>query len=75
MKIRQTLSIQEFPPTSNLDPMVYGNQKSTIKEEDILKNIEGFTVNKVNKEIEGHTISIISIRLNIFSLLILILGI
>jgi Lipoxygenase len=66
MKISQTLSIQEFPPISNLDRTVYGNQTSTIKEEDILKNLEGFTVNKVNKEIEGHTFSIMSTRLNIF---------
>jgi linoleate 9S-lipoxygenase len=50
VKISQTLSTQEFPPTSNLDPTKYGNQRSTIKEEHILKNLEGFTVLKALRE-------------------------
>lgn len=56
VKISQTLFTQEFPPASKLDPTVYGNQKSTIKEEHILKNLEGFTVLKVNKQIEGNNL-------------------
>ncbi|XP_078165821.1 putative linoleate 9S-lipoxygenase 4 [Carex rostrata] len=42
--------LREFPPTSNLDPTIYGNQRSTIKEEHILENLEGFTVLKALKE-------------------------
>jgi linoleate 9S-lipoxygenase len=42
--------LQEFPPTSNLDPTIYGNQRSTIKEEHILENLEGFTVLKALRE-------------------------
>ncbi|XP_078181319.1 putative linoleate 9S-lipoxygenase 4 [Carex rostrata] len=42
--------LEEFPPTSNLDPTVYGNQTSTIKEEHILNNLDGFTVLKALKE-------------------------
>jgi linoleate 9S-lipoxygenase len=42
--------LQEFPPTSNLDPWIYGIQTSTIKEEHILNNLEGFTVLKALRE-------------------------
>ncbi|KAJ4815245.1 Lipoxygenase [Rhynchospora pubera] len=42
--------LRAFPPTSDLDPTVYGNQTSTIKEEHILKNLEGFTVLKALRE-------------------------
>ncbi|CDO99039.1 unnamed protein product [Coffea canephora] len=37
-------SLREFPPTSKLDPIVYGNQTSTIRREHIEKNMNGQTV-------------------------------
>ncbi|XP_020244037.1 probable linoleate 9S-lipoxygenase 5 [Asparagus officinalis] len=36
--------LQEFPPTSTLDPSKYGNQISSIAAADILKNLEGQSV-------------------------------
>ncbi|XP_060178923.1 probable linoleate 9S-lipoxygenase 5 isoform X1 [Lycium barbarum] len=38
--------LQEFPPASKLDPKVYGNQTSTIKRENIEKNMDGLTVDE-----------------------------
>jgi hypothetical protein len=39
--------LQEFPPTSKLDPKVYGNQNSAIREEHIENNMNGQTVDQV----------------------------
>ncbi|XP_041000788.1 probable linoleate 9S-lipoxygenase 5 isoform X3 [Juglans microcarpa x Juglans regia] len=41
--------LQKFPPTSELDPKVYGNQNSTIREEHIEKNLKGITVDRAIK--------------------------
>ncbi|KAL8540822.1 hypothetical protein ACS0TY_002153 [Phlomoides rotata] len=38
--------LQEFPPTSKLDPELYGNQCSTISEEHIINSLEGLTITK-----------------------------
>ncbi|KAM1195455.1 hypothetical protein ACFX13_022456 [Malus domestica] len=38
--------LQEFPPVSKLDPKVYGNQNSSIREEHIASNMNGLTVNE-----------------------------
>ncbi|XP_019230722.1 PREDICTED: probable linoleate 9S-lipoxygenase 5 [Nicotiana attenuata] len=43
-------SLKEFPPTSNLDPKDFGDQKSTIEVEHINKNIDGLTVEQAIKE-------------------------
>ncbi|CAN4092979.1 unnamed protein product [Withania somnifera] len=41
--------LQEFPPTSKLNPEVYGNQTSTITREQIEKYIDGLTVDDAIK--------------------------
>ncbi|KAL5566069.1 hypothetical protein UlMin_029233 [Ulmus minor] len=41
--------LQEFPPTSKLDPEVYGDQTSTIKEEHIKNNLDGLTIEEAIK--------------------------
>ncbi|KAF8401691.1 hypothetical protein HHK36_012637 [Tetracentron sinense] len=41
--------LQEFPPTSKLDPKVYGNQNSSITEKHIKKNLGGLTIEKAIK--------------------------
>ncbi|KAL8100220.1 putative linoleate 9S-lipoxygenase 5 [Apium graveolens] len=38
--------LHEFPPTSKLDPKVYGNQTSSVTRGHIEKNMNGLTVNK-----------------------------
>ncbi|MCE0481750.1 hypothetical protein HAX54_039745 [Datura stramonium] len=43
-------SLKEFPPTSKLDPTVFGNQRSTITEEHIKGNLDGLTVEQAIKE-------------------------
>lgn len=41
------IQLQEFPPASNLDPKVYGNQNSSITKDDIEKFMDGLTVDEV----------------------------
>ncbi|XP_050375020.1 probable linoleate 9S-lipoxygenase 5 [Argentina anserina] len=41
--------LQEFPPTSKLDPKVYGNQNSSIRKEQIEKNMNGLSVEEAIK--------------------------
>ncbi|KAH7846228.1 hypothetical protein Vadar_011492 [Vaccinium darrowii] len=36
--------LQKFPPTSNLDPKVYGNQGSSITRDHIINNLDGLTI-------------------------------
>ncbi|KAF4353910.1 hypothetical protein F8388_007414 [Cannabis sativa] len=38
--------LQEFPPTSKLDPSIYGNQTSNITESHIINNLDGLSVNE-----------------------------
>ncbi|KAK4778162.1 hypothetical protein SAY87_018349 [Trapa incisa] len=38
--------LEEFPPRSKLDPQVYGNQHSHIREHHIEMNMDGLTINK-----------------------------
>lgn len=38
--------LQEFPPTSKLDPKVYGDQSSTIRKSDIESSLDGLTVDE-----------------------------
>ncbi|XP_039155379.1 probable linoleate 9S-lipoxygenase 5 [Eucalyptus grandis] len=42
--------LEEFPPASKLDPKIYGNQSSTIREELIQKQLNGLTVKQVIKK-------------------------
>ncbi|XP_038890817.1 probable linoleate 9S-lipoxygenase 5 [Benincasa hispida] len=42
--------LQHFPPLSKLDPKVYGNQNSTITEEQIKNGLEGLSVDEAMKE-------------------------
>ncbi|KAI8547990.1 hypothetical protein RHMOL_Rhmol07G0237600 [Rhododendron molle] len=39
--------LQEFPPTSNLDPRVYGNQNSAITGDHIENNLDGWTIEEI----------------------------
>nr|XP_009625816.3 probable linoleate 9S-lipoxygenase 5 [Nicotiana tomentosiformis] len=43
-------SLKEFPPTSNLDPKVFGDQKSAITVEHIKKNLDGLAVEQAIKD-------------------------
>ncbi|KAM7473765.1 hypothetical protein LguiB_021008 [Lonicera macranthoides] len=42
--------LQEFPPTSKLDPELYGNQNSSITEEHIRDNLDGLTIEEAIKK-------------------------
>ncbi|XP_042517026.1 probable linoleate 9S-lipoxygenase 5 [Macadamia integrifolia] len=42
--------LEEFPPTSKLDPKVYGNQKSSITKDHIEKKLNGLKVDKAIKK-------------------------
>ncbi|KAE8651606.1 hypothetical protein Csa_021324 [Cucumis sativus] len=42
--------LEAFPPTSKLDPNVYGNQNSTITEEHIKHGLDGLTVDEAMKQ-------------------------
>ncbi|CAL2269169.1 unnamed protein product [Prunus armeniaca] len=42
--------LQEFPPASKLDPKVYGDQTSSITEQDIGNNLDGLTVHEALKQ-------------------------
>lgn len=44
--------LKVFPPVSNLDPEVYGPQESSLKEEHILGQINGMTVQQVNYHVK-----------------------
>ncbi|XP_020244165.1 probable linoleate 9S-lipoxygenase 4 [Asparagus officinalis] len=41
--------LQEFPPTSSLDPRLYGNHASSITKDHIAKNLDGLTVDQALK--------------------------
>ncbi|KAA8545122.1 hypothetical protein F0562_019989 [Nyssa sinensis] len=41
--------LQEFPPTSKLDPKVYGNQTSSITRKHIENNLEGLSIDEAIK--------------------------
>jgi len=40
--------LQVFPPVSKLDPEIYGPQESALKEEHILNQLNGMTVQEVS---------------------------
>ncbi|XP_009344082.3 probable linoleate 9S-lipoxygenase 5 [Pyrus x bretschneideri] len=42
--------LEEFPPVSKLDPEVYGNQNSSIREEHIKGNMNGLTVEEATEK-------------------------
>ncbi|KAK9054797.1 hypothetical protein SSX86_025876 [Deinandra increscens subsp. villosa] len=41
--------LKEFPPTSKLDPKIYGNQNSSIKSHHVQKNLHGLQVDEALK--------------------------
>ncbi|CAA7395412.1 unnamed protein product [Spirodela intermedia] len=42
--------LTEFPPVSNIDPSIYGNQNSTMTADQIEKNMNGLTVDEALKK-------------------------
>lgn len=46
--------MQEFPPTSKLDPKVYGDQNSTITKEKVEKSIDGLSIKEVKVLVSVH---------------------
>ena len=54
-------NLQEFPPTSKLDPRLYGNHNSTINASHIAKNLEGVTVEQADTDIPLLIISVATV--------------
>ncbi|KAK4378958.1 hypothetical protein RND71_000820 [Anisodus tanguticus] len=42
--------LQEFPPTSKLDPKLFGEQRSTISEEHVKDNLDGLPIDQAIKD-------------------------
>ena len=52
--------LQAFPPVSNLDPKIYGPQESALKEEHIIGQLDGMSVQQVTNKKSSIWIYILS---------------